>query len=584
VSGRRWRADVLRAALLAAFVVVAWCAVYGRWNARQWRVPLVASHDALWWFAMEKAATEGAYTPFASKVNAHLGAPYSANWDDFPAPDELLLYAGGMLARAMGVFAAANLLVVIAQVLAAVTFYTVCRLLDCRWQWSMVGALAFGLSQFAFQRSVQHLTLTYYWHVPLGFLVCGWCASRAGLELRGWRFHASAGTALVMGLHNPYYANLFLQFLGLAALVQLFRRAPWRRVAAPLVVGTICMMALLAANVDTIRYRYLHGKNTLAFSRTYEQLELYALRPLDLFMPAPGHRLSAASDWAVAYLRDPARKTHFPGEPFAQYLGLAGIGALLWLAVLAARRAAGLAPGPVPAEALGVVWVVLYSVAGGLNGFLGQAGFPLFRCTNRYSVCILALVLLFGVRALSERTASWHSGALSGVVLIAAAIICWDQLPRVIPAGLTAGIEAQVESDRAFTVAMEQTLPRAGMVFQLPVMRYPEAQPIQRMTDYAHFRPYLFSRDLRYSYGAVKGRGLDDWQLAVERLEAPQMLAALEKFGFAAIYINRQGYADRATAMLAALAAAGRPDILESADGDLVCVLLRPAARPELPR
>src|SRR5262249_53462457 len=158
-------------------------------------------------------------------------------------------------------FAAANLLVLIGQVLAALSFYGVCRWLRYRWEWSALGAVAFGLSPYAFARGLQHLTLTYYWHVPLGLLVAWWSASAAGLPIRSRRFLASVVVAVVTGLHNPYYANIFLQFLAGAAMLQAMRRA-WRKTAAPIVLGGACVLALVAINADTLMYRAAHGANT----------------------------------------------------------------------------------------------------------------------------------------------------------------------------------------------------------------------------------------------------------------------------------------------------------------------------------
>jgi phosphoglycerol transferase len=583
VITRHRRADILTAAALAAATAIIWCLVFDRLTIRNWRVPLHAGSDALTVLALEKSAAEGDFLPLLPKFNPHLGAPYSANWNDFPVTNEPLIVAAGLLSKLVGLFAAANALVLLAQVLAAVTFYAVCRVLRYGWQWSAAGSLAFALSPYAFQRGLAHVNLTHYWYLPLCLLVCWWCGARGGLELRSRRFWVALGTALVTGVNNPYYTNVFLQFLGFAALAQILRRSSWRTIAAPIVLGLACLGAFLAMNVDTLYYQAVHGKNPAAASRTYQALEIYALKPLDLFIPPPDHRLPAARAIALGYIYDEARKPYVLGEGFSQYLGLAGLASLLWLGLVSVSRVLGPVPRPMPAEALAVVWLILYSVVGGLNGFLGQAGLTLFRCTNRYSIFILALALLFGVRGLTRLTSSWRPGFATLGMLVLAVAIAWDQLPPRMSKAYIAGIEARVASDRAFTAAMEKALPPSAMVFQLPVMSYPESWPIVKMADYEHLRPYLYSSSLHFSYGSDKGRARDGWQLPTSRLPVPDMVATLERAGFSAVYINRQGYADGGAALLAGLQAAGRTETIESSAGDLVCVRLHAASTPELP-
>ena len=58
------------------------------------------------------------------------------------------------------------------------------------------------------------------------------------------------------------------------------------------------------------------------------------------------------------------------------------------------------------------------------------------------------------------------------------------------------------------------------------------------------------------------------------------MIARLEAGGFQAILINRKGYADNAAALIDGLRDAGRGQTIESARGDLFCVLLQPSAPP----
>jgi len=120
------------------------------------------------------------------------------------------------------------------------------------------------------------------------------------------------------------------------------------------------------------------------------------------------------------------------------------------------------------------------------------------------------------------------------------------------------------------------------MVFQLPVMDYPES-PIPGVWAYEHFRPYFYTHDLRYSYGSDKGRPRDAWQRVIVGMTPAGQIAALERYGFSGIYVNREGYPDRGEGLLKQYEAAGRAKVIESPLKDLYCVVLNPSPNPEWP-
>ena len=140
---------------------------------------------------------------------------------------------------------------------------------------------------------------------------------------------------------------------------------------------------------------------------------------------------------------------------------------------------------------------------------------------------------------------------------------------------------------------METVLPPGSMVFQLPVMDFPES-PLPGIPSYDHFRPYLYSQHLRFSFGSMKGRPREQWQHELQKLlldgaqinqEAKKIqfntanvrraVDELQRLGFKAIYINRNGFPDRGKGLEEALLEIGydKPPI-RNATGDLVCIQL----------
>ena len=114
------------------------------------------------------------------------------------------------------------------------------------------------------------------------------------------------------------------------------------------------------------------------------------------------------------------------------------------------------------------------------------------------------------------------------------------------------------------------------------------------VASYDHFRPYLHGGRLRYSFGSMKGRPREEWQKGVQqklfegavpdqqaqkiRFSIANVNAAIDeiqKRGFKAIYINRNGFPDRGQGLFEALAELGfdTPPVM-SPLGDLSCVML----------
>lgn len=91
------------------------------------------------------------------------------------------------------------------------------------------------------------------------------------------------------------------------------------------------------------------------------------------------------------------------------------------------------------------------------------------------------------------------------------------------------------------------------MVFQLPYVPFPENPPVNRMVDYDGLRGYLHSDDLRWSYGAIRGRNDPNAALAAE--PTPALVKDVAAAGFAGIYVDRFAYADQAAKLEAELAA-----------------------------
>jgi hypothetical protein len=568
--------DLSRAAALSVLLAGIFCHVYGRTDLQAWEIPVHYGGDTVSFLAYLKAARDGHVVPVAATFVPDLNAPYEANWNDYPRPQKAFFFLAGLAARALGLFPTANLLLLLAHLGAGLAFFGVARYLRVRPGWAAAGAVAFACSPYIFYRHLSHLALSLYWHIPLDVLVVGWCFRRYGLRVRSRRFAFALAVAVVTALFNVYYAALFVQLLVLCAAAQALRGA-WRKAAAPLLLSAGLLGILALESLGTLLHPLKQGRNLAAVHRTHADLARYALMPIELVLPAPGNGLLLYGDLADVYWQN----AH--GEIGSAYLGLAAVVGLAWLlggplvALVRGRRVV------IPQAAGAVAWILAFSVAGGINSALGILGFVLLRGTNRYSVWLAAIGLLVLVGRLSRASPLTRRRLAWPAPLAFTVLVLVDQAPGRLRAGSATAQRERVEKDRAFARRVETSLPGHPMLFMLPVLDFPEGGGVRQMPDYDHFRPYLFTSRVRYSYGTDKGRSREGWQRRVEAMPPVRMVERLEGYGFSGVVVDRRGYPDRGHALLSGFAEAGRTVAIDEGAAGRAFVRLRPRAPARLP-
>lgn len=562
--------------LLGLLITAVWCWHYGKWSITDWQVPVQYTGDSMEVLARLKAAQEGDWGLGAAGLISRLGAPYGADWRAYPEADLLVYSLTGSLADWIGLYPAANLLLLLAHLLAGFSFYVVARLTRVRPEWALAGGLLFACSYFLFFRSLSHLSLTLAWTIPPA-LATGWLVARGRRLIRRHR-SAMALLAVCIGLGSPYFLLLYLQLLVLALAWQLVAG----RHRENIIIGSVCLaLALLAAAAQVGRRwsALLDPAAAPAIVRSYQGTEQYSLKLVEMLLPPSTHRMETMELLARRYERSTQWRSEYPSA----YLGFAGIaGILLLLGVTFGRvaRRGSLRP-PVVVWQLG--WILFFAMAGGLANYAALiTRVHVFRATNRYSIFILALALLVLVAWLSRGTRRWPRWVRATLAAVLMGVGLWDQVPTP-DRGRQAAIATELASDRRLAAELQVRLGPDGALFQLPVLPFPEARVPFRMKDYEHFRPYLNTEGVRFSYGPFQRRSRAQWQTEFARLPAAQLARRLERKGFAGIYLNRAAFPDQGERLIDDLRAAGWGETISSASGRQTVVLLRPTVDHLLP-
>lgn len=525
-------------------------------------IPFSDSRDSLYNAAVIKGeADNGSWflrnrfvgAPDGLEFHDHLGA-----YGLFHVALKLLLLVTGDHGSAMNLFFLGGFLAVASACLAAL------RRLGLSPAPAVGASVLFTFLPYHFMRGEEHLFVGAYVAVPL-------LATLALLVLRvepppkatpagpastaPWRRAVGAAAVCLVaasaGVYHSFFGALLIAAAGVfaAARTRSFRPP----LVAALLVGTI--VAGLAANLaPTIAYRRAHG-DTRAFARTPATAERFALRVPQLVLPISAHRIPLFQ-WTKARYNAGAEIE----EGDSTSLGLLACGGFLLLlglpfARLLGRARDGLAADPLVTDlALLNLTVLLVATAGGFSPLVALWLTPQIRAYNRTSVYIaffaLAALVALWDRA-ARRSTSKRRGILLGAGLATAVILgLLDQTsPEFAPP--YEAIRDRTFQQRRFIAAVEATLPEEAMVFQLPYLPFPEGGALNRMSDYDHFAwGYLASKRLRWSYGAMRGRGSDAWLRDIAARPPRALAESLALAGFDGLLIDRFGYDDAVAAAL----------------------------------
>ena len=489
-----------------------------------------------------------------------LGAPGEQDLRDFPLPDAvttLSMKAMSWFIKSWGLIM--NLYFFGGFLLTAWIGFAVLRHFGMARAPAMVAALLFDFLPYHFYRGEWHLHLSAYFVIPLGVLVMLWLMSgerlfqmaRRGRFLR-WPVPSKKGGAallicLLLGSDGAYYCFFSILLLLAAGLYRFFEERSFRRLGAALLLAGIVGTAAVLNLLPNILHILAAGKDPEVVVRTPISAELYALKFMQLVLPIPGHRFPPLAVFRAAYDRaQPGILT----EAQAAALGAFGAAAFCFL---------------------------LFSLVAGSPW---ERHRDLIRRLSRLNICAFLLGTLGGVGSLVAWTLwsqiraynriSIFIGFFSAMALAAVLDEIWRRWPRtaiyrvawggVMAAILMAGVfdqtsrnwipayeqhRSEYANDADFCVRAEKWLPRSAMVLELPIVSFPETEMPGKMLSYDEFLPYLHSASLRWSYGAMKGRYWGLWQSHLAKLPFDEMLATAAATGFRAIYIDRNGYADR---------------------------------------
>jgi phosphoglycerol transferase len=508
-------------------------------------------------------------------TNSSLGAPFHQEQYDYSAFDGdnlqfLILRIGSVVISDPG--ALINVYYVIGYPLIAGLTFLVLRALGVSRPVALVGGVLYTLLPYHFEQASGHLFLGDYFAVPgAAWMVLQVLTDQPILPplegktgVRRWlrpRTAVVAAICIAAGASTLYYAVFTIMLLGLSALLRGLASRSWRALLPGLGAAVAVGLVLLVNLAPPLLYQHRHGSDEAIARRSPAESEVYSTSLTQLVLPIRNHRIGA-----LARLTDRHTSTTPVPSEIGMHLGFLMAAALIGLLILLVVRTLR---GPPATEsprtrlaggtAIAAGLAFLLGTFGGVGALVAYVLSPQIRAYNRITPFIaffalvgLVLVLDAARDRIRARAARRERGTRLGVALVGTFLLAvtvlgiLDQTPNA-----RAHYEGQIAAwtdDGRFIARVEQALPKNSMILQLPFHAFPETQPTGTMSDYDLFAGYVHSRNLRWSYGAMKGRP-EDWTSIAASRPLPEVLRAAVAAGFAGVYIDRNGYDDHGVAV-----------------------------------
>jgi hypothetical protein len=535
LSARREAAFAAAAAALASLGATIFLRL---WDADV-RVPFSYSGDGTLNLTLIKTVMERGWF----YENPRLGAPSGQELYDYPVLSGdglhvLFFWLAGLFTNDPSLVM--NVFFVLTFPVTAVVTYLVLRRLAVGPEVAVVIAVLYTLTPYHFMRGEVHLFLAAYYVVPIGaYLALSVLDGRARIGL------ATGALAALVALASGsfYYSAFTVLLVAVAALLRFFASRDRRAFLPAGFVVVVILAVSLVQLAPTIVYRVANGTNEEVAKRYWFESENYSLRLTQLLLPVDGHRIDSLASRKAEYTEQIPQN-----EGRAATLGIVASVGFLWLLAVVLLAVVGAWPGVI-ARYRGIAALTLASVLVGTTGGLATllaVVWPQIRAWNRLSIFIAFFALLavgLLLESLRPRLPALGFGAVLAGLLVLGAL---DQTsPFFIPPH--AGLAADYRADQSWYRSVEGQLAEGASVVQLPHEPFPEP-PLGARPIYEPAKGYLHTSDLRWSWGAMRGRP-DDWSALYATRPAAELVPAAREAGFDAIVVDKLAYLDGGVAI-----------------------------------
>ncbi|HEY1727961.1 MAG TPA: hypothetical protein VGG22_06295 [Candidatus Baltobacteraceae bacterium] len=465
-------------------------------------------------------------------------------------------------------FVAENLFDILSPILNSLAFLYAARRFRLSYMAAIPSAVLYGNLFAVYWRTIAgHEFLAAYWLIPLVCLALIQIADGTENATRTDRI-VFYGTAALAGLESHYEAFFSTYLVVVGILIGAIQLRSWR----PLQLGRAFILTTILAfavnDVNAILWK-LSGHSIAAYPRQSIEAYLYALSPAPMILPIPSHRIPHLA----------AVRSHFDNifpqlatENAAATLGtVATIGLFILMIALVMRNDSKM-PHVLRHGALFTLAAFALATIGGFGAIFNTFVLPDIRAYNRISPFIAFFALLaiahvfeWAWNALRKRNLVPLYAAVAAIIMVLGVL---DQSPA--SWAPFAKSKQRVAIDTAWAARIANAVPAKSAILQLPYVSAPEFPILESMYTQVEQVPSLYTRDVRWSVGAVEGTPDASFERWLASLPPRDLVAVALLAGFDGVLVYQQGFADRGGAIESALKAISKQPSLLNDDGTQV--------------
>jgi|GEM_PF-117935 len=413
---------------------------------------------------------------------------------------------------------------------------------------SVIGALTFTFSYYVFYRNVSHMMLTPIYTIPLAILICLWIfEDDSVLRISKTFFKNRRNIAIIIfsflivnsGIgYYTVFACFFFMIVGIYKSFDSKSLLGIKQFFIELFITVICLLFTIAGYILSS----FNGKNAVMTSlRSYGDAEIYALKVVRMFLPPKGTGIQKIDDIIAAYNASAVCQTET-----SEYLGIIGIiGCIvLFLAIFINKH-----KSQIKLMSVMTICAILYATLGGLGVVFFLFATDMVRCTNRisiyiafisiYTVCLLLQQSYIKFNENGNRVKRVLLCMMSGIVLLISldTQIPWYHFDNSLQV-------KNCDIQKQFVDKLELMESDGAMIYQLPYWEYPPGPGINNMNPNELLQPYLYSSNIKWSFGAFSNEKSLLWNEYVSDQSTNDMVDSLCYMGFDGIFINSAAYTD----------------------------------------
>lgn len=534
----------------------------GLTNGVRFDVPFTYEGDGLEYNLLTKTMIETGWW----LENPMVGAPDKLEMYDYPVGNNLDFLIMKIISIFSGNYAVVmNMYYILGFFLTAICSLYVFRQILISYPVAVFGSILYSFLNYHFYR-LGHFNLVSYFMIPLIILVILWVLQREPLFIRNTgkidsliRFKLTVTQKGIISIFiilitstQSYYGYFAILFLIIATFWSASRFYDLATLMNGVITGLLLALCTILNKLPSLLYYLSNGPSFAMKYRYPYETEIWGLKLIQLILPTPGHNIPFLAEIAQQYTVN----RPLVNENVSASLGIIGtIGFLLllfwvffrgWKPLLTHMKDRSILMDHLSLLTISAVFI---GTIGGISAIIAQI-FPEIHSYNRISLFIaffttLAIALILQLIFEQYRAKPFFCPLFLILLLVILTFGVYDQVPASF--ALTAGSDREKEfiaQDKFFS-QIEKNMPSGASIFILPdIGGFPNSGPYEKIKGLDSLKPYLHTRDLKWSYPTMRDRFWDNWQIDVTNSKPQDMLGHLFITNFTGLLIDGYGYAD----------------------------------------